>query len=160
MYIVLLKSDKNNFTLGIIILVLSALFFNTKSQAEQISVSQGYIRATIPGTNISSAYMTINNLSENSVTLIGASSNISPRIEIHQHLMVDGMMKMRQKASFTIHGKDTVKLQPSGLHLMVFELKKPLLPDELVTLTLHFSAQPDVVLELPVQSIKRQQHHH
>jgi copper(I)-binding protein len=74
--------------------------------------------------------------------------------------MVDGMMAMRQKASITINGKDTVKLQPSGLHFMIFELSKPLLDGEQVTLTLHFSKYPDVVVALPVQSIKKKQRHH
>ena len=156
----MVKSRKNRVLLIGVIFILLTFFVQISVFAQQIIVSDGYLRATIPGTSISAAYMTIENLGENSVTLTGASSNISPSIEIHQHFMIDGMMKMRKQASFTLNGKDTVLLQPSGLHLMIFDLKKPLLPDELITLTLHFSAQADVVLNLPVQSIKQQQHHH
>jgi copper(I)-binding protein len=151
---------KNNAIVSFIGFVIFTLFINSKVLAQPLTVQNGFVRATIPGTNISSAYMTIKNLGENSVTLVGVSSNISPQIEIHQHLMLDGMMKMRQKASITINGKDTVMLQPSGLHFMIFELSKPLIDGEEVTLTLHFSKYPDVVVALPVQSIKKKQHHH
>ncbi len=136
------------------------LIFATSVQAMNITVSDGFIRESIPGTTITSAYMTLKNTSEKSVTLVGASSEISARIEIHEHTMSNGMMNMRQLESIVIDSKDTVILQPSGLHLMIFDIKEPLKHGDLITLTLHFSSHPDVEVQLPVQSIKRKQHHH
>jgi len=130
------------------------------AQATDVSASDGFVRESIPGTTISSAYMTLKNNSEKSVTLVGASSEISARIEIHEHSMSDGMMSMRQLDSIVINSKDTVILQPSGLHLMIFDIKAPLKHGDLITLTLHFLSHPDVEVQLPVQSIKRKQHHH
>ncbi|MGL1957170.1 MAG: copper chaperone PCu(A)C [Colwellia sp.] len=133
------------------------------NKAVFISVNDGYVRETIPGTHISSAYMTINNNSEKSVTLVGASSTISPRIEIHQHSIIDGMMRMRQLDSITIKGKESVILQPSGLHLMIFDFKKPLIQGETIDLTLHFLSAPDLQVQLPISGIKIQnekQHYH
>ena len=140
---------------GFLLLVMSTLVI-----AQNFTVSSGFVRETIPGTSISSAYMTLTNTSEKSVTLVGASSKISPRIEIHQHTMSNGMMKMRKLDSIVINSKDTVMLQPSGLHLMIFDIKEPLKHGDLITLTLHFSSHANVEIQLPVQSINRQQHHH
>ncbi|WDD98326.1 copper chaperone PCu(A)C [Thalassomonas actiniarum] len=134
----------------------SALSF-TASAA--IAVDGGYVRETIPGTAISSAYMTITNSSDKAFTLTGASSTRSPRIEIHEHTMSDGMMRMRQKASITIKGKESVTLQPSGLHLMVFDLPGPLKHGENVPVTLHFAGGQDVNIELPVQGLKKKNTH-
>ena len=131
-----------------------------QAQAQEITVTNGFIRESIPGTSISSAYMTLTNTSEKSVTLVGSSSKISARIEIHEHHMSKGMMSMRQLASVVIDSKETVILQPSGVHLMIFDIKEPLTHGDLQTLTLHFSLHPDVEVHLPVQSIKRKQHNH
>ncbi len=145
----------------------SGVLFSASSFANDVVIDKGYIRATIPGTNISSAYMDINNHSAEQVVFVGASSDVSDRIEIHQHTMENGMMRMRQRDSLVIKGHDMAVLQPSGYHLMIFNLNKPLKVDEKIKLTLHFSQADDVEITLPVQSIKREkskkqahQHHH
>jgi copper(I)-binding protein len=130
-----------------------------------IVIDAPHIRATIPGTNVTSAYMSIKNKSDKTVVLTGASSSVSDRIEIHQHVMNKGMMSMRQVKQLVIEEKDQVTLQPMGYHLMIFNVKKPLLPEDKVSLTLHFAHQKDVEVSIPVQSIKQEkqdkkQHHH
>lgn len=115
-------------------------------------VEKAYIRATIPGTSISSSYMEIENRGEKAVTLLSVNSDISPRIEIHQHTMADGMMRMRKLDSIDIKSKERVKLQPSGLHLMLFDVKKPLKAQQQVELTLNFSDNVSVTMQMPVYS--------
>jgi len=136
--------------------------YNKDASAQTVEVKEGYARETIPGTNISSAYMRIINKNTVSINLIGVSSDISNRIEIHEHTMANGMMKMRKRDRLTIHADSEVKLQPSGYHLMIFDLVKPLKAAENINLTLHFNNQLDVKVEIPVQSIKqkKQSHHH
>ncbi len=131
-----------------------------QQQLSTLEVHEGYIRASIPGSTISSAYMTITNNSEKTVTFLGVSSKISSRIEIHQHTMLDGVMRMRQLESITIKSHDSVVLQPSGLHLMIFDVNGMLEPEEIVDLTLHFSDQKELSIQLPVYSIKQYQNHH
>ncbi len=145
------------------LLCLALLAMVNQVVASEITVSKAYIRATIPGTEISSAYMEIANDGTSALELIGATSDVSNRIEIHQHTMADGVMKMRQQASLTIPANDLVKLQPGGYHLMIFNLTKPLKADEKVALTLHFNNQQKLELSVPVTSIikeKQSQNHH
>ena len=128
---------------------------NEKAAQEQrsfISVEQAYIRSSIPGTSITSSYMIIENKGEKTVTLLGASSKISPRIEIHQHSMSDGMMRMRQLDSIEIKAKQRLVLQPSGLHLMLFDIKQPLQAQQKVELTLNFSNKSPVTMQVPIYS--------
>lgn len=133
---------------------------NANNVAANVTVTQGHVRATIPGTNISSAYMTIHNNYEKTVTLQRVSSKISPRVEIHQHSMEAGVMSMQKLNSLNIDGKSQAVLQPGGLHLMVFDVKKPLQNNDTVEFTLHFLAQGELTVQLPVQSIKHNHHHH
>lgn len=135
--------------------------------ATNITVENGFIRATIPGTTISSAYMDIYNRTQVDAVLKRVTSDVSDRIEIHEHVMAEGMMKMRQRESLTIPSNEHVSLQPSGYHLMIFDLHKPLIEQMDVTLTLHFEGNKKVDVMLPVQSIKRKKkqasthyHHH
>jgi copper(I)-binding protein len=127
-----------------------------------IYVASPYVRATIPGTDITSAYLTIENRSNKTATFTGASSLVSDRIEIHQHTMSDGMMKMRHVKQLTIEENGQVTLQPMGYHLMIFNVKKVLQPEDEISVTLHFTEQKDVTVTFPVQSIKQvnKQHHH
>jgi len=150
-----------------------AIFFillNTSNLAyghvnDDIVIEAPHARATIPGTNVTSAYMSIENKSNKTFVLTGASSSVSDRIEIHQHVMSNGMMSMRQVKKLVIEAKEQVILQPMGYHLMIFNVNKPLLPTDNIKLTLHFAHQSDVVVSIPVQSIKQEkqakkQHHH
>jgi copper(I)-binding protein len=119
-----------------------------------INITKAYIRASIPGTSNSSAYMKINNNNEKTVTLVGVTSKISPQIEMHNHLMENGMMHMQQVHKIDIAANSQVILQPHGLHLMFFNLIEPLNHDDTVEVTLHFSDSREITLSLPVKSLK------
>ncbi|MDO6445186.1 copper chaperone PCu(A)C [Colwellia sp. 1_MG-2023] len=145
--------------------LIGSLLFSFTAFAADVTIEQGYIRATIPGTNVSSAYMEIKNTTNEDIVLIGATSKVSDRIEIHEHVMSGEMMRMQQREALTIAANDQVVLQPSGYHLMIFNLAEPLKVNDNVELTLQFSNKRDISISLPVQSIKRKKqketaHHH
>lgn len=128
--------------------------------AENVRIEGSYARETIPGTNISSAYMKVINTSTKPLRLVGASSQISERIELHEHTMTNGMMRMRQKDSVDIPVNQEVIFQPSGLHLMIFDLKQPLKSTENVVITLHFDDKSSVNVTYAIKSIKQKKHTH
>jgi len=152
---------KNNIFFSLLFsLLISCNFVSFYGAANSISVSEdanilivnGYVRATIPGTSISSAYMEIENKSAETITLISINSKASPRIEIHQHTMLDGMMRMRKRDTINIKPKERVKLQPSGLHLMLFNVENPLKAQESIELIFNFSNKNSIAMQLPVYS--------
>ena len=65
--------------------------------------------------------------------------------------MKDGMMRMRQLSTIDIEANSTVVLQPHGLHLMIFDLSALLGPNTLVDVTLHFSNDKQLTIQLPVK---------
>jgi len=144
------------------LVLVCVMCFSFNVFAESITVDKGHVREVIPGNRITSAYMEIHNGFGHEVSLLRATSTASPKVEIHTHLMADGMMKMRQVESINIAGKQTVTLQPMGFHLMMFDLPKTLKAGQQVELTLYFSNDHQVTVLLPVQSIKqkKQRHHH
>lgn len=145
----------------VVVSFLLGLISAFPTKASNIEITNAYVRESIPGNNITSAYMTITNNSAQAVKLIGAQSPISDRIEIHNHIMDDGMMKMRQMESIDIDKNQTVHLQPMGLHLMLFDIKNQLKSGDFVSITLTFKDSSSQTLNIPIKKmLKRQQHHH
>jgi len=146
---------KNNYLLLLLLCFMgfSSVANSSSENASSIPfIEQAYIRATIPGTSISSSYMVIKNASDKAITLLNVTSDISPRIEMHQHIMVDGMMRMRKIEFIEIEPNSLIELQPSGLHFMIFDVKSALKPEQQVELTLHFSNDVTVTSKIPVYS--------
>lgn len=149
-----MKTIFRNIVLGVLSLFCLPLF------AKGIDVHSGYVRETIPGSQVSAAYFIIENNAVNDARLVNITSNISDRIELHEHSMIDGLMKMRQVQAIDIPQKTQVNLQPYGHHVMIFDLKSPLKHGERVEFTLYFKHRPPYKIVLPVESIKKQQHKH
>ncbi|MBA6327778.1 copper chaperone PCu(A)C [Colwellia sp. MB02u-6] len=141
---------------------MSSVFANVSLASEntKLVVENGYARESIPGTSISSAYMTIKNLSAKNIRLIAAASAVSDRIEIHQHTMSDGLMRMRQRDYVEISAQNNTVFQPSGFHLMIFDLKKPLKAQENIIITLSFDDQSSIDVNYTVQGLKQKKHEH
>jgi len=139
----------------VITFIISLINFAAQAgTVDNIVVSDAYIRASIPGTIHSSAYMRINNNDEKTVTLVKVSSKISPRIEMHNHVMENGMMHMQKLPEIDIAANTQVLLQPHGLHLMFFDLVQPLTAEDIIEITLHFSNKHRVIALLPVKSLQ------
>ncbi|WP_413701047.1 copper chaperone PCu(A)C [Psychromonas sp. KJ10-10] len=133
-----------------------ALLFSTLSNATVLNIEDAYVRATPPHTQNSAAFMLINNSSDEPLTLISASSDIADRVELHSHIMSDGMMKMRQVESITVDAKGSTELRPGSFHVMFLGLKSPLTEGDSVNLKLHFSNGDEIVIDAPIKKITMQ----
>lgn len=142
-----------------IFILLLCAGINVVAFAAPIEITHGYVRETIPGTTISAAYMEIKNTTNKPIQLLSVSSNVSQRIELHEHSMSDGMMKMRQVDSILVPANDRVVLQPSGFHVMIFDLHTPLKQGQELAFLFTFDEQLTVAVNLPVKSIKQRQSH-
>jgi copper(I)-binding protein len=119
-----------------------------------ITVTDGYVKASIPGSEVTASYMTLSNTSDKAITLQKVSSTLSDRIEIHEHSMADGMMRMREVGQVIIKANSKIVLQPSGLHLMIFSLKQQITDKDVIPLTLYFANGTEVKIQLPVLKYK------
>ncbi|MFZ9642490.1 MAG: copper chaperone PCu(A)C [Candidatus Methylopumilus sp.] len=101
-----------------------------------IRISDNWVRATAEGQEVGAAYMTMTSTSD--TRLIKVESSVSESVEIHSMLMENGVMKMRMLETLDLKANIPNKLAPSGFHLMLFDLKKPLVAGQQVNFTLHF----------------------
>lgn len=102
----------------------------------EVAVSNAWVRATVPGQPVAGAYLDLR--ATGKLELIGVSSPVADRGEIHEMKDEDGMMKMRAVAKVDLPAAETVSLAPGGQHVMLFGIRKPLVEGTKVTLTLKF----------------------
>lgn len=68
--------------------------------------------------------------------LTGVSSPVAGAAEVHSMTVDGGVMRMRAVEALDLPAGRPVKLAPGGYHVMLFDLKKPLVAGEKVPLTL------------------------
>jgi copper(I)-binding protein len=72
------------------------------------------------------AYMVIKNSGSSADALIGASSDVADKAEIHETKMVDGNATMSPVARIEVPAGGSVELKPGSYHVMFIGLKQPL----------------------------------
>ena len=102
--------------------------------AANISVTDAWARATMPGQKVSGAYMQIR--SDADARLISASSPAVPRVEIHEMKMDGDVMRMREVEAIALPKGKTVSLEPGGFHIMLMNLPQPIAAGEVIPLVL------------------------
>ena len=102
--------------------------------AANISVSDAWARATMPGQMVSGAYMRIQ--SDTDARLVGVTSTAVPRVEVHEMKMDGGIMRMRELEAIELPKGKTVSLAPGGLHIMLMNLAQPIAAGDVIPLTL------------------------
>lgn len=102
--------------------------------AANVTVSNAWARATMPGQPVSAAYMQIK--SDTNAKLIGVSSSAVPQVEVHEMKMDGDVMQMREVKAIDLPKGKTVALEPGGFHIMLMNLKQPIAVGEVIPLTL------------------------
>jgi copper(I)-binding protein len=136
------------------LVVLAFLTCATTTRAEDtssgITVSHSWARATAPSAKNGAAFLTITAPPSLSDKLIVARSPAAERVQLHRHVMENGIAKMQSIAAIEVAPGKAVTLDPHGLHLMLVGLKSPLKEGDRITLTLVFEKSGDLPVEVPV----------
>ena len=117
------------------------------------------VRMVPPGQTVSAAFMILHNHGMKERTVIAAHSDVADAVELHNHIMEDGMMKMRRVDAIAVPGHAEVVLKPGGLHIMLIGLTRGLEVGEKVTLELEFADGERLSFKAPVQMASGEHDH-
>jgi uncharacterized protein YcnI/copper(I)-binding protein len=127
---------------------------NGSAKIGALVIEGAFTRATAEGAKVGAGYLTIRNTGNAPDTLVAVETSVAGRGEIHDMTMTDGVMRMRRLADgVEIPAGGSVALKPGGMHLMLMELKQPLVAGEKVTVKLTFKSGASGEVVLPVQSL-------
>lgn len=119
-----------------------------------LSVEGAWTRATAEGAKVGAGYLTIRNTGGSADTLISVDTAAAGRSEIHDMTMTDGVMRMRRMADgVEIPAGGSVELKPGGMHLMLLDLKQPLVEGGRVVVKLTFKSGATGEVSLPVRGL-------
>ena len=122
-----------------------------RSGPHPVQIDHPLVRLLPPGQPHTAAFMVLRNTGGRDLALIGAESAVSRAAELHDHKMVDGMMRMREVGQIALPAGTRTALEPGGLHVMLIDLHEPLRAGQRVPITLVFDDAPRLELHAPVR---------
>ncbi|MEN9618640.1 MAG: hypothetical protein RL406_877 [Pseudomonadota bacterium] len=138
--------------------------------AQNVTITDAWARATVQGQKATGAFMTIT--AKDNAKLVGVSSPVAGVAEIHEMKMDKDVMRMAALPNgLDLPAGKAVELKPGGYHVMLMDLKAPLVKDTTVPVTLTFQdakgVKSSVALKVQVgmqapmmQQPKQMEHNH
>lgn len=137
------------------LLALSAASVWAQPAQVKVKVSNAWVRTTVPGQQSTGAFMALT--APTAMKLVSVSTPAAGIVEVHEMKMDGDIMRMREVPQLELPAGKTVELKPSGLHVMLMDLKQPFAKDAKVPFTLHFKdakgADSQLSVTLPVAAV-------
>lgn len=109
----------------------------TEAAPAEVDITDPWVKAT--DTEMTGAFGTLTNNTGEPIHVVGVSSTVTERNELHEMVAQDGTMMMAEMADgFVIEAGADFVLEPGGNHLMLMDLTAPIEAGENVELTLEF----------------------
>jgi copper(I)-binding protein len=140
--------------IGAILAAFVSTSFAHDHNVGSIHIEHPWSRTVPKGANIAAGYLEIKNTGTTADRLVGGSSDIAGRLEIHEMKMEGGVMQMRPlESGLEIPPGKTVKLAPGGYHLMFRDLKTPPVQGKFFKGTLVFEKAGKVDVDFDVEGM-------
>lgn len=118
-----------------------------------LKITAPWSRPNPPGAPTAIGYLTITNTGRSSDRLLGGTSPVVSKVEVHQMSMDGGVMKMRPvEGGLVIPPGQTVKLEPGSYHLMLIGPQRAFAVGERIPVRLRFEHAGEVAVEFDVRS--------
>ena len=118
-----------------------------------VTVAHPWARATPGGAKVGGAYLEIKAEAGRGDRLIAVKSAVAGAVELHNHIMENGVARMRRVDAIAVPAGASVVLKPGGHHLMLTDLKSPLKEGDLLKMTLVFEKAGEIDVEATVEPI-------
>jgi copper(I)-binding protein len=117
----------------IVFALLAGALLSTAALA-QVAVSDAWIRASVPQQKSAGAFLRVR--SQAPAKLVGVSTPVAARAEVHEMKMQGNTMTMHAVDAVALPPGQEVVMGPGGYHVMLFGLKRQLKEGDSVPLTL------------------------
>jgi copper(I)-binding protein len=139
--------------IGLLMAITIIAACGSTSGDPQIKVSEPWSRPSPMMAGNGAVYMVLSNEGGSDDTLISAETDIAAVVELHETKMENDVMKMSPVHTINIPAGESVMLKPGGLHVMLINLQKELVPGETVTLTLNFEKSAPITIEAEIREM-------
>ncbi len=133
------------------LLGISTCIFHSAVFADLI-IENAWVKLAPPGARANAAYMQLYNNSEAEVVIQSLSANCCAKLMLHRTRYENDRAIMEHLDQLVVPAKGKVTLAPGGLHIMLLQARKPLLPGKHIELQLYFSNGQQQAIQLPVKA--------
>ena len=123
----------------------------------QVTVQDAWVRATVAQQKATGAFMRLESAQD--TKLVGASSPLTATVEVHEMLMQDNVMKMREVPAIEVPAGKPVDLKPGGYHIMLMKLAQQVKAGDDIPLALVFEdkdgKRTTVNVQAPARALNR-----
>ena len=123
------------------------------SDGKGVTVKDAFARATIGQGRVGAVYLMIHNMSGTMDRLVGASTEVAKRAELHTHRHENGVMKMRPIEGVEVPAGGMATLKPGGDHVMLMGLSALLKEGSHFPLVLTFEKAGEVSVMVAVGGV-------
>ena len=124
-----------------LILLLSGLlaFTSTVSATENdpIQVLDPWIREAPPNMTMQGGFLRLKNNGDNPVVIVGSSSPLFKKVEIHRTIIQDGTARMVEQESIKVSPGSEEVFEPGGLHLMMMMPSRAIKKGDLIPINIE-----------------------
>lgn len=136
-------------------LLAAAVLTLACSAHAQVTVSDAWVRATVPGQQATGMFATLTATQDSK--LLGGSSPAADTVEVHEMKMDGDVMRMRAITALPLPAGQAVSLKPGSYHVMLMGLKKPLSDGSTVPIKLLIEdaqkKQATIEVKVPVKKM-------
>ena len=119
-----------------------------------VMIKEPWARPTPPVAANGAAYISIHNMGSKQDRLVSARSKIANMVQIHDHIMEDGLMKMQHLVTgVAIAEGEMVEFAPGGKHLMLMGLNEPLVAGDSFEVILNFEIAGEKAVTVEIREM-------
>lgn len=119
-------------------------------QHNDITITNPWSRALPEVTKTGATYISLTNHGKKIICLIGATTPIAQKVEIHGQTNDAGMMVMHKIESVELIPHRMVEFKPGEKHFMLLGLNKPLIQGTTFPMTLNFDKSPPITINVKI----------
>ena len=137
--------------------VAAFVAFAAAAYAGDITINDPYARTA--NQKNGAAFMIITNTGEADDVLIEARADVSRKVELHTHVIEDGVARMRQvEGGIPVPADGQARLERGGYHVMFMGIEKPFEQGADFPLTLVFENAGEIVVDVVVDNERKPKH--
>ena len=119
-------------------LLIIAGIATATAQAPTVKVEHAWARATPGGAKAAAVYMTLVNKGSADDRLVSVTTSVAGKAEVHSTTTETGVTRMRPVEALDVKAGTSTTLKPGGYHVMLTDLKAPLVAGQSFAVTLTF----------------------
>lgn len=120
--------------------------------AAKLELSNAWIPQAPPGATMYAGYIHIHNSGDKEARVLAVQSSAFRNASVHETVVEDGVARMRELTRLEIAAGADVKMAPGGMHLMLMDPRRPIVPGERIEIVFLLADGQRVTALFDVQS--------